>query len=171
MHDAIDGLSDDSGSEEDFTFVGGFQRAVREVAPNYENPTMTEEEFVQTLKAKHFYSALYKTCPPNLRFFLDTIRRYSSSEILHLLSYNFRLQERIGRMLTPSLKSMMSLYAGIYSTFTITFHYLYLASFSWQLILSNTHRAILTTDNLVTHILNDRSEIPRNEENDGNASD
>lgn len=156
MHDAIDGLSDDSGSEEDFTFVGGFQRAVREVAPNYENPTMTEEEFVQTLKAKHFYSALYKTCPPNLRFFLDTIRR---------------LQERIGRMLTPSLKSMMSLYAGIYSTFTITFHYLYLASFSWQLILSNTHRAILTTDNLVTHILNDRSEIPRNEENDGNASD
>ena len=54
----------------------------------------------------------------------------------------------------------MSIYTSIYSTFQLTFHLLYLASFSWQLLLSNTHRAILHSDNVLSTILKDRVKEP-----------
>ena len=54
----------------------------------------------------------------------------------------------------------MTIYTSIYSTFQLTFHLLYLASFSWQLLLSNTHRAILHSDNVLSTILKDRVKGP-----------
>jgi hypothetical protein len=144
MHDAIDELSEDSGSEdEDFTLAKGFERVARELKNTYGKTAdiVTEEDMVQALKAKHIYAALYKSCPPALCFILDALRS---------------LQLKLAKKLTPSLKTCMSIYTSIYSTFQLTFHLLYLASFSCQLLLSNTHRLILHFDNVLSAILNDR---------------
>jgi hypothetical protein len=144
IHNAIDELSDDSGSEEeDFTLAKGFERVARELKTTYGKTAeiVTEEDMVQALKAKHIYAALYKSCPPGLCFILDTLKS---------------LQLKLAKKLTPSLKTCMSIYTSIYSTFQLTFHLLYLASFSCQLLLSNTHRLILHFDNVLSAILNDR---------------
>ena len=82
MHDAIDELSEDSGSEEeDFSLAKGFERVARELKATYgktaEIVNLTEEDMIQTLKAKHIYAALYKNCPPGLCFILDTLKRYN----------------------------------------------------------------------------------------------
>ena len=81
MHDAIDELSEDSGSEEeDFSLAKGFERAARELKATYGKTAdivnLTEEDMIQALKAKHIYAALYKNCPPSLCFILDTLKRY-----------------------------------------------------------------------------------------------